>query len=253
MKKHIFPYISVTLILMGIILFSGCIGTQQTKYVCPDGSSVLDPSDCPKSTTTSTRSCPPSCDDGDECTIDYCSSATNYECRHESKTNAQLEIVAGYASAKSSSGSCDILNNRCDREYIIDISESTGYYWGFGYYIENTGCVDLTNVKVSVSCIHNKKIILSKEGDEYNGIKIKYMLFNCDPLTPCKDPFVLPDKPGYTYGHVLSRLPKKYGKILYITATLAPYTDSFSMDCTAIATSDQAQSEPYTFRIRFVP
>lgn len=37
-------------------------------------------------TQPETKTCPSSCDDGNKCTTDYCSSDTNYECRHDSIT-----------------------------------------------------------------------------------------------------------------------------------------------------------------------
>jgi|GEM_PF-2244543 len=48
----------ILLILICIILASGCVGKTDnvTKYVCPDGSRVKNPSLCPKLTTTTVKS-----------------------------------------------------------------------------------------------------------------------------------------------------------------------------------------------------
>jgi hypothetical protein len=78
MKKQIQEkaiLISITIIAVAIIISANIISSSRQLKNSEISSSVV--------TTTSEKKCPLSCDDGNKCTIDYCSPATNYECKHE--------------------------------------------------------------------------------------------------------------------------------------------------------------------------
>ena len=57
----------------GAICGNGICESTETCNTCPQ-----DCGSCPV-----TKACPPSCDDNNPCTKDYCSAQTNYECKHE--------------------------------------------------------------------------------------------------------------------------------------------------------------------------
>lgn len=61
------------------VLISGCVNQDLESQ--PDGSAGGDESRHPAAQAG--PSCPESCDDGDECTNDHCSPATNFECEHD--------------------------------------------------------------------------------------------------------------------------------------------------------------------------
>jgi len=76
---------------------------QNASYVCPDGKIVLSASDC--------GSCKTSCDDSDPCTVDICSSQTNYECIHVRKSTPECDPGAiACAGGSMVDGKCVCLN-----------------------------------------------------------------------------------------------------------------------------------------------
>jgi hypothetical protein len=68
----------IAMLILGIIIVGGCISQKE--------STVETPPVQPAETTENpeVQKCPDSCDDKDDCTKDYCSVYTEYECRHDS-------------------------------------------------------------------------------------------------------------------------------------------------------------------------
>lgn len=61
--------------------------------------------------------CPPSCDDGDACTQDYCSYETNYECRHKALCSCGDGICNLEESFKTCKEDCLPTNQECASGY----------------------------------------------------------------------------------------------------------------------------------------
>lgn len=92
---------------------------SNASYVCPDGKIVLSASDC--------GSCKTDCDDSDSCTVDICSSQTNYECIHVRKSTAECNPSAtACAGGSMVDGKCvcasesDLpVNGACKKSFCI--------------------------------------------------------------------------------------------------------------------------------------
>lgn len=95
MRKYIILAISV-LILFSLAFYSiNMTGFFSKKITIEENSKPTQPMTNPfnvvgsseskpiSQIVTKTLRCPDSCDDGDKCTRDYCSKATNYECKHD--------------------------------------------------------------------------------------------------------------------------------------------------------------------------
>lgn len=72
-------FIALIVCMSITMLVSGCVNQELESQ--PAGSAVGDESQHPAAQAGA--SCPESCDDGDECTNDHCSQATNFECEHD--------------------------------------------------------------------------------------------------------------------------------------------------------------------------
>ncbi|MEM3030106.1 MAG: hypothetical protein QXH27_00060 [Candidatus Micrarchaeia archaeon] len=111
------------LALIALAAFSlfllGCLAPP--KFQCPDGTLVENASQCP---VPPSRMCPPSCDDANPCTSDYCSAQTNYSCAHTPLSGEQAgcsgnitacqykTCEAGACEVKTRSGCCG--NGACE-------------------------------------------------------------------------------------------------------------------------------------------
>jgi hypothetical protein len=62
--------------IIAVIIASGCVSETGEMTKKPDTSTT---------TPAETKTCPSSCNDGNACTEDHCSEATNYECKHDLK------------------------------------------------------------------------------------------------------------------------------------------------------------------------
>lgn len=83
--------IIIVLLALSVILISGCITigeppAEQPKCIEPEklvnGTCCFD-NDSNGVCDINEMSCPASCDDSNNCTMDYCSIQTNFECRHD--------------------------------------------------------------------------------------------------------------------------------------------------------------------------
>lgn len=61
------------------------------------------------------RTCPPNCDDGDDCTIDFCSKQTDFECQHKYVCRDGFELCVDKKCVKL----CGVLDNYCPPECSV--------------------------------------------------------------------------------------------------------------------------------------
>lgn len=82
-KQKILIFGLLVISIICIIFISGCISQPTEK---PPEALHEEPPEKPAEEPPAPPTCPASCDDGNACTRDYCSSDTNYECIHDSLT-----------------------------------------------------------------------------------------------------------------------------------------------------------------------
>ena len=163
----------IYLILILIILVNGCAICQK-PYIKVGDDCCLDENDngiCDSNEVIEEEGCPASCDDGDECTTDYCSSLTNYECKHDIIPGCyeeEEEYVPSVVEEGESAAEMDIL--RLDGEG----------YLRFGYkfdlievLIKNTGEINIEpKLKLTATRIFDHKTeIISKSEKKLDVIE----------------------------------------------------------------------------------
>jgi len=78
--------IVLSLVLILIVFLSGCMGQQPTGKTIAINETIEENKTEQIESQITKLECPASCDDSDKCTKDYCSSVTNYQCRHDKIT-----------------------------------------------------------------------------------------------------------------------------------------------------------------------
>lgn len=93
------------LLLIVLLCLFGCGGSEYQEstpgYACSNGSLVPDASFC------IVNSCPPSCEDSNPCTFDFCGNYTKFSCRHEFLYGPQPGCSGSVGESEGLSYACD--------------------------------------------------------------------------------------------------------------------------------------------------
>jgi len=182
------------LLILSILLLSGCT-QQQIKYVCSDGSTVLDSSLCPKQETKQAYQQPiPYCGDGICQSSENCSSCSS-DCG-TCKTQGQISFVRDIGDNhgeffESCSGEgypawCEQISIN-KNEFNVYVKTVKGLPFNpnadFTYRIENLGTEKVENIESTLLCDEispeNKKWAITDSSTSYNGLILSDNFFNC--------------------------------------------------------------------------
>ncbi len=119
------------------------------------------------------QSCPETCDDGNECTEDYCSEATRFQCIHDIVGDCKNESPAEFESENVVSCKNECFNDKCEKHTFYECVEQLNNckkYVVQGIILEKceVECLNSSDCASTEECVGYK---CNKKATCFDGIK----------------------------------------------------------------------------------